>query len=122
MPAGRAPRDRDPVRITAVFGDVLLRPCDRVLDVDDVVGPGGAWAEPVVDCHAHPAQLGQMAHQRVRLSAFVSGHPGAARNLQQHGRPSAAVKVGPSPDVEMVARAALPVTDVAVVRVIAVDP
>ncbi len=121
VPTGRAAGDRHPVRVAAVFGDVFLGPRQGPLDVDDLVGPGRARAEPVVDRHAHPAQLGQMAHQRISLLPFASHHPRATRNLQQHRRFPTAVEVGPSPDVEMVPRAVFAVGDVGVVRVVAVD-
>ena len=38
--ARRAAGDRDEVGVAAVFGDVLLDPGQRALDVDDVVRPG----------------------------------------------------------------------------------
>src|SRR5439155_15490402 len=59
--ARRAAGDRDELRVTAVVGDVLLDPGQRALDVDDVVGPGVSGTDAVVDRHAHPAAVGEMA-------------------------------------------------------------
>ena len=120
--ARRTPGDRDPVWVAAIFGDVFFGPGQRLFDVDDVIGPGGARTEPVVDRHAHPTKLGEVAHQRISLLPFASHHPRAAGNLQQDRRPSARVQVRPSPDIEVVARTVIAVADVRVVCVVAVDP
>nr|WP_193386731.1 hypothetical protein [Mycobacterium lepromatosis] len=122
MPAGRATCERNPVRVTIVLGDALLCSRDRTLDVDDLIGPGGTRARPIVDRHADTTQLGPEAHQRVCLSTFVSNHQGTPGNLQQHWNLSTAVQVGTSPNVEMVPGTSLPVTDVGVMRITAVGP
>ena len=97
--ARRTAGDRHEVRVAAVLGDVLLDPRQRPLHVDDVRGPGVARAHPVRHRHAHPAALGQVAHQRVGLRAAHPDRPCAAGHLQQHGCPSVAGQIGASPHV-----------------------
>ncbi len=122
MATGRATGDGDEIGVAAVLGDVCLHPCQGALDVDDVVGPRVAWAVPVVDRHADPAELGKVAHQRMRLSAFVAGGPRTAGDLEQHRRLAVSVEIGSSPDIEMIGAAVFAVADVAVVGVVAIDP
>ena len=99
MTARRATGDRNEIGVTAVVGDVLLDPGQRTLDVDDVVGPGVSGADPVVDRHAYPAALGEMAQQRVGLRPSHADRPCAAGHLQQHRRLAVAGQVGAPPDV-----------------------
>ena len=120
--AGRPAGDGDEVGVAAVLGDVRLDPREGALDVDDVVGPGVARAVPVVDRHADPAQLREVAHQRMGLSAFVSRRPGTAGDLEEHRRLSGRIEIGTSPDVQVVGAAVFAVADVRVVGVVTVDP
>src|SRR6201996_6869554 len=112
VPTGRTAGDGDELGVAAVLGDVRLDPGEGALDVDDVVGPGVARAVPVVDRHADPAQLGEVAHQRMCLSTFVSRRPGAAGDLKEHGRLAGPIEIGTSPDVQVVGAAVFAVADV----------
>src|SRR5687767_7134189 len=94
------------IGVATVRRDVRLDPCDRPLDVDDVVGPRGPWREAVVDRHAHPAAVAQVRHQRHRLLLFVADDPPAAVNLHEDGRAVVTCgvdgEVAAAPDVELV--------------------
>ena len=87
--AGRAAGDADEVGVAAVLGDVLAHPGERALAVDEVLGPGGPRAQPVVDRDAHPALGGEVQHERQALLALVADDPGAAVDLEQHRRRAA---------------------------------
>ena len=99
MPARRTAGDRDEVGVAAVFGDVLLDPGQRTLDVDDVVRPGVPRADPVADRHAHPAAFGHVAHQRIGLRPSHADRPRPAGHLQQHRRLAVTRQVASAPDV-----------------------
>src|SRR5207247_7973964 len=75
---------------------VVVRPCDaratfsyttrfRSADVVEVVGPGGAWAEPVVDVEADPPVGRHVAQQRDALLASRADHPRAAVDVHDRG-------------------------------------
>ena len=113
MPAGRAAGDDDEVGIAPVLGDVLLHPGDRPLDVDDLVGPGAARGEAVVERDAHPAALGEVPHERGALLLLAARHPRPAVHLDEHRRAGVVGEVGPAPDVEVVPPPELAVGDVA---------
>ena len=81
MTAGRATRDNDEVGIAAVLRDVGADPCQRAFAVDQVVGPGRARREAIVDRDADPAPRREVVHQRQPLLIFAAHDPRAAVNL-----------------------------------------
>jgi hypothetical protein len=99
VPTRRTAGDRDEVGVAAVFGDVLLDPGQRALDVDDVVGPGVHRAHPVADGDAHPPAFGHPAHQRVGLRTAHADRPCATGNLQQDRGFAVTGQVAAAPDV-----------------------
>src|SRR5215212_4568222 len=93
MSTGGAASDGNEIGVTAEFGDVLLDPRQRALDVDDVVGPGVAWADAVVDRHAYPSAIGEMTQQGIGLWPPHADRPSAAGHLQQNRRLTVTWKV-----------------------------
>ena len=107
-PAG----DGQELGVPAVVGDVGPSPGDGALDVDDVLGPRRSRAQAVVDRDAHPATIGQVAHERMGLPLLLADHPRAAVDLEQHRGAGVVGQVGPLPDVEAVPRAGIAVDHV----------
>ena len=99
MAAGRAARDDHEVRIDTVLATVLPNPSQRPLEIDEMVGEGGARAQSVVRAHAHPATCGEMEHEGDALLVLAAEDPGTAVDLQER---RAAARPGPRPvDVEL---------------------
>ena len=86
MAAGRGAADRHEIAVAAELVDVGARPRDRRLDVGDVRGPRVMRCHPVVDGQAHPAEFGQVRHERVALQHATAVHPCATGHENHHGR------------------------------------
>ena len=102
--AGRPAGHHDEVGVTAVLGDVLAGPAQRLLAVEQVLGERHPRAEPVVGGNAYPSLGGEVQHERKRLLTLVADHPGAAVQLEEDRRAVRAT-LRP-PDVETVTPAA----------------
>ena len=86
VPAGRAARDRDPLRIHAQLVGVLAHPGDRALDVDHVLGQRRARAQPVVRVEADPAVRRHVVEQGDALLGARAEDPAAAVDLDHRGQ------------------------------------
>ena len=112
MAAGGASGDDEVGRVAAVGRDVLARPRDRLLDVDDLRRERVLGREPVVHRDADPAALRHPVHQQQALLLLGADRPAAAVDLDEHGRVLEVDVLGPV-DVEAGPLAAGRVVDVA---------
>ena len=77
-PPAEPPIDADPVGVEVIFGGVAPDPADRGLAVENLRGPGGLAAEPIIDRHPGVVAAGDERHDLpdpLRLVAAIQAPP-----------------------------------------------
>jgi hypothetical protein len=103
----------DPVRVCAVLGTVRTDPGDHLLDVNKVVRPLRAGAQPVVRADADPAAAGQPVDERQALAVLPAHGEPSAVEVNQDGAEFTRRKFATAPvEVKQVRRACAAIPDV----------